>query len=389
MASKLAYLSKYTVDQNEDADKRNKEKKRKKKSNKEKKIIKMEIREFDDDTALPPLPTDNDDEDEEDDQEENRPILVDTVLSSDQPKRQQRWKEEVLTKANTIQSQPLRQRYDSDDDEPSRQTKQHNDVPEVLPSTRYRYDSDDDSDDDEPTKDANKSVTQKQRYDSQYDQPSKRTKHYDSDDDDDDDDDDNDTQDRMSSGHIAGIQKASDFRNAERTLQKSKQEAAQAMVDRHGIGETIHRDDHGRKVQESQTKNRATISKQDQVSLNKGRAQKDEEVRLRQQFKELNEGTFARHVDDGTMNSMFKDQLRDGDPMAAYAGTKPSTRESDPTLPPRYKGPPPKPNRYGIRPGYRWDGVDRGNGFEDKVLGLKFSAQRKKEDSYRWSSADM
>ena len=56
---------------------------------------------------------------------------------------------------------------------------------------------------------------------------------------------------------------------------------------------------------------------------------------------------------------------------------------------PVYKGPPPKPNRYGIQPGYRWDGIDRGNNFEDKILAQKYSAQHAKEQAYRHSSADM
>ena len=56
---------------------------------------------------------------------------------------------------------------------------------------------------------------------------------------------------------------------------------------------------------------------------------------------------------------------------------------------PVYKGPQPKPNRYGLRPGYRWDGIDRGNGFEDRVLEMLHGKGRKREEAYRWSAADM
>ena len=57
------------------------------------------------------------------------------------------------------------------------------------------------------------------------------------------------------------------------------------------------------------------------------------------------------------------------DPMAKFLN-KSTKVEDDLTITgkPKYKGPPPPPNRFQIRPGYRWDGVDRSSGFEARLL---------------------
>ncbi|VDK36315.1 unnamed protein product [Taenia asiatica] len=127
---------------------------------------------------------------------------------------------------------------------------------------------------------------------------------------------------------------------------------------------------------------------------------------------------LARYADDADLNSQQKEVIHAEDPMGAYFKEKrkrkkekekqekkkkhgkhradddeegaPEVEEEEEDARPRYKGPPePPPNRYGIWPGYRWDGVDRSNGFERKLVDDITRRKVERELAYKWGTEDM
>ena len=96
--------------------------------------------------------------------------------------------------------------------------------------------------------------------------------------------------------------------------------------------------------------------------------------------------SLTRTVDDTDRETLLKNVEREDDPMAAYMKKKQAKVHGKQRRFPQYKGPQPPANRYGIMPGYRWDGVDRSNGFEKKLLTQGAAKKAEEAEWNRWSA---
>ncbi len=77
-----------------------------------------------------------------------------------------------------------------------------------------------------------------------------------------------------------------------------------------------------------------------------------------ERIEESKAGPFTRYADDARLNDHQKKDVRWDDPARLFVeDLRPTVQKH------RYQ-----PNRFGITPGKRWDGVDRSNGFEAKLF---------------------
>ncbi|KAI3733015.1 hypothetical protein L1987_64230 [Smallanthus sonchifolius] len=140
----------------------------------------------------------------------------------------------------------------------------------------------------------------------------------------------------------------------------------------------------------------------------KGLAQKREAEARLQELEHEKAKPFARTRDDLDLNDIQKNAVRWGDPMAHLVKKKHSEvvlpdigddermKESGFIVPQQVpnhswlkRGLDGAPNRYGIKPGRHWDGVDRSNGFEKQMFNRQNLKQASEREAYLWSVADM
>jgi len=156
--------------------------------------------------------------------------------------------------------------------------------------------------------------------------------------------------------------------------------------------QTVYRDAQGREIDTKMARAEAAQRKREReekeasmMEWGKGLVQREEKEKMKQELEKQKGKPFSRHADDADLNEEMKARTRWEDPAAAFLA---KTSSKGPRKP-QYTGPPPPPNRFGIKPGYRWDGVDRGNGFEKKFFQRTNERKRKGLESYQWSVDDM
>ncbi|XP_028838803.1 BUD13 homolog [Denticeps clupeoides] len=201
----------------------------------------------------------------------------------------------------------------------------------------------------------------------------------------------------MLSGGAAGLVSVETLRKEQaETLRREKQN--QAFEEKFSNVETVFRDKTGRRrnieserIEQSIKAAKKTEKEEKYAQWGKGLAQEQiQQQNLEDALREAQK-PLARHIDDEDLDRMLREQQREGDPMAALLHKKKlkDSKVKGIKERPRYKGPPPPPNRFNLMPGYRWDGVDRSNGFEQKRYSRLADKKAVQEMAYKWSVEDM
>lgn len=203
---------------------------------------------------------------------------------------------------------------------------------------------------------------------------------------------------KMGDGTHAGLQSAA---AVSKQYQKRKREEAEAWAREQGrsgagagagtgkmVEETVYRDATGRRIDISMRRQEARREQDEQarkareeLEAQKGDVQRLARERRREELDEARFMPVARTVDDEAMNRELRDVQRWNDPAAQFLSKKEAGRSASGK--PLYWGAA-KPNRYAIRPGHRWDGVDRGNGWEEERFKVLNRTERNKDLNYTW-----
>ncbi|OAA33641.1 Bud13 [Moelleriella libera RCEF 2490] len=195
---------------------------------------------------------------------------------------------------------------------------------------------------------------------------------------------------KMSDGSHAGLQTAAAVSAQLKRRLREERDQFEHYRKSANEEETVYRDATGRRIDIAMKRahaRKAAAEAEDEDLLSKqalmGKVQKDELRKENEQLEEAKLIPFARTVDDESLNRDLMQQKRWNDPMLHFmtdskadlkSGKKSMTR-------PKYSGRAP-PNRYDIKPGYRWDGIDRSVGYEEDRT--KAMARHGKMTEHSW-----
>ncbi|KAI9760145.1 MAG: hypothetical protein M4579_001865 [Chaenotheca gracillima] len=195
---------------------------------------------------------------------------------------------------------------------------------------------------------------------------------------------------QMESGAHAGLQSASQVTAAmarRRAEERARFESQDASASGRGQ-ETIYRDASGRIINVAMKRAEARKKAEEASAAaaaaeeaQKGAVQQAARASRQSDLREAKYMPVARFADDTALNEELKEKDRWNDPAAAFLTSRKAGKSI--TGKPLYKGGF-APNRYGIRPGYRWDGVDRGNGFEKTYFQAMNRRKNIGELEYAW-----
>ena len=207
----------------------------------------------------------------------------------------------------------------------------------------------------------------------------------------------------MESGLRAGLTSFDSLKEQNAKIQetqnKQRQQSERDHKQEQEQEEVVYRDKHGRKVEgiEDYLKKQEKVleeQKKQQYEWGSGAKQRQEREEQRARMEEEKYKPLAQYADDADIDAEVRGRSRWGDPAAQFKAHKSSSSSADAVedgkeVRPRYKGPPAPPNRFGIEPDYLWDGVDRSNGFEQKLFAMQATKSAQAEKKYFWSVADM
>ncbi|ORX99468.1 hypothetical protein K493DRAFT_279626 [Basidiobolus meristosporus CBS 931.73] len=199
---------------------------------------------------------------------------------------------------------------------------------------------------------------------------------------------------KMSNGASVGLQSAeslkADLDRRQLEIHKAFNQMDPSVSGQHA--ETVYRDKSGKKIslsaQRAELANQRRKEEEEQAKLmewGKGLVQRQEAIVKRNQEEMEKNKPLARYKDDVELNEELRSKDRWNDPAAGFLTKSKKSKTKWPV----YQGPPAPPNRFGIPPGYRWDGVDRSNGFEKEFFQRKYSKNSMAEEAYKWSTEDM